>query len=61
MAINQIQFQEGYSMFELFENYGIDEQCRQALFQRKFPNDFVCPECGVKKYCELIKTKFISV
>jgi len=55
MAINKIQFQEGYSIFEVFENYGTDEQCRQALFQRKFPNGFVCPNCGATKYCELKK------
>jgi len=53
MAINKIQFQEGYSLFELFKDYGTDEQCRQALFKWKFPDGFVCPECGSKTYCTL--------
>jgi len=55
MAINKIQFQEGYSLFELFDNYGTDEQCRQALFDWKFPNGFICPECGAGSYCSLDK------
>ncbi len=53
MAKNKIQFQEGYSLFEFFENYGTDEQCRKVLFNWKFPNGFICPECGAKKYCTL--------
>ncbi len=57
MAINKVQFQEGYSLFELFENYGTEEQCRQALFHWKFPDGFVCPECGSKQHCELKKRK----
>ena len=55
MAKNKIQFQEGYSLFELFSDYGTDKQCRQALFQWKFPDGFVCPECGCKTYCTLEK------
>lgn len=53
MAKNKIQFQEGYSLFEFFENYGTDEQCRQVLFKWKFTNGFICPECGEKSYCTL--------
>jgi hypothetical protein len=36
MSINKVQFQEGYSILELFDNYGTDEQCRQTLFDWKF-------------------------
>ncbi|MFT5815764.1 MAG: hypothetical protein ACI9VT_003539, partial [Psychroserpens sp.] len=46
MSINKIQFQEGYSILELFDNYGTDEQCRQTLFDLKFKNGFVCSKCG---------------
>jgi hypothetical protein len=53
MAVNKVQNQEGYSLFELFDNYGTDEQCRKALFKWKFPDGFVCPECGTKTYCAL--------
>lgn len=53
MVKNKVQFQEGYSLFELFENYGTDEQCRNALFKWKFSDGFVCSECGSKKYYTL--------
>lgn len=53
MAKNKIQFQEGYSLFEFFEQYGTDEQCREVLFHWKFPNGFVCPECASKSFCSL--------
>lgn len=57
MSINKVQFQEGYIIFELFDNYGTDEQCRQALFNWKFKDGFVCSECGSKAFCELKKRK----
>ena len=57
MSINKVQFQEGYSILELFDNYGTDEQCRQALFDAKFKNGFVCSKCGAKAFCELKKRK----
>ncbi len=40
MSINQVQFQEGYSLFEFFDSYGTDEQYRDALFKWKFPDGF---------------------
>jgi hypothetical protein len=57
MSINKVQFQEGYSILELFDNYGTDIQCRQALFDWKFPEGFVCSQCGSKAFCELKKRK----
>ena len=56
MAKNKIQFQQGYSLFELFQNYGTEEQCHQALFKWRWPNGFECPECGSQNYC-VIKTR----
>ncbi len=56
MVKNQVQFQTGYSLFELFQNYGTEEQCQQALFKWRWPMGFRCPECGCKKYCR-IKTR----
>jgi transposase-like protein len=55
MSINQVQFQEGYSLFEFFDSYGTDEQCRETLFKWKFPDGFICPECGSTTYCNLTK------
>ena len=33
MAKNIIQFQAGYSLFELIQDYGTEEQCHQALYK----------------------------
>ena len=57
MPINKAQFQEGYSIFELFDNYGTDQQCRRALFDWKFKGGFVCSECAAKSFRELKKRK----
>lgn len=41
-----IQFQEGMSLFEFQEKYGTEQQCRDALFDLRWPKGFVCPACG---------------
>lgn len=53
MSKNKVQFQTGYSLPELFHDYGTEEQCRQALFDWKWPDGFVCPECGSMSFCGL--------
>lgn len=53
MSKNKVQFQAGYSLPELFHDYGTEEQCRQALFDWKWPDGFVCPECGSMSFCGL--------
>lgn len=53
MSKNKVQFQTGYSLPELFHDYGTEEQCRDALFDWKWPNGFSCPECASKSYCAL--------
>ncbi|QFY90655.1 IS1595 family transposase [Magnetovirga frankeli] len=50
---NQVQFQKGYSLAEFLRDYGTEEQCRQALFRWRWPEGYVCPECGGRKYCTL--------
>lgn len=57
MSKNKIQFQNGYSLPELFHDYGSEEQCTQALFQWRWPNGFVCPECTSKRFCILKSRK----
>lgn len=32
------------------ERFKTEEQCRDYLFQQRFPNGFVCPSCGAKEY-----------
>ena len=50
---NKVQFQKGYSLTEFMKDYGTEEQCRKALFQSRWPQGYVCPECGGKTYCTL--------
>jgi ribosomal protein L37AE/L43A len=55
---NKVQFQKGYSLSEFMKNYGTEDQCRKALFQWRWPQGYVCPECGEQSYCTL-KTRAI--
>ena len=56
MCKNKIQFQSGYSLVELFRDYGTEEQCAEALFNLRWPDGFQCPDCGCDRYC-VIKTR----
>jgi transposase-like protein len=57
MPKNAIQFQKGLGLHEFLEKYGTDTQCSQALYQLRWPNGYVCPECGNTTGCELKKRK----
>jgi ribosomal protein L37AE/L43A len=50
MAMNTIQFQPGMSLSELFEQYGTEAQCEQALEQMRWPEGFQCPHCGASEH-----------
>lgn len=45
MPQNRIQFQKGLSVPEFLQDYGTEEQCKQALEQWRWPQGFVCPSC----------------
>ena len=49
MARNKIQFQRGLSETGFAQLYGSEVQCRGALEQWRWPNGFICPECGATK------------
>ncbi len=53
MCKNKVQFQRGYSLRDLFQHYGTESQCIQALFKWRWPNGFTCPACSSSKYCYL--------
>jgi transposase-like protein len=53
MSKNQVQFQKGYSLLELFKNYGTEEQCAKALFAWRWADGFRCPHCGSSSYSTL--------
>jgi transposase-like protein len=46
MPMNRVQFQQGMSLFELFEQFGTEAQCQAALEQARGPQGFCCPRCG---------------
>jgi hypothetical protein len=46
---------------ELFDKYGTDEQCREALFDWKFKDGFICPEYGSKLFFKLKSDNCINV
>ena len=50
MAINQVQFQKGLSMAEFMERYGTQDQCEAALIASRWPDGFICPDCGVREH-----------
>ena len=56
MRKNQVQFQKGYSLTDLFKNYGTEDQCSEALFKWRWPEGFRCPDCGSSSY-SIIKTR----
>lgn len=57
MKKNVIQFQKGFSLPDFFKKYGTESQCREVLFDWRWPDGFVCPECGHTSYCLLNTNK----
>src|SRR3954451_664047 len=56
MAGNSVQFQKGLSEAGFEELYGTEEKCRAVLFAWRWPEGFVCPECGRREHC-LVRTR----
>jgi hypothetical protein len=59
MPQNTIQFQKGLSLPEFLQDYGTEDQCKQALEQWRWPHGFVCPSCG--HMGEPVRGRFCSV
>lgn len=53
MPKNMVQFQQGVSLGDFMKRFGTETQCREALFRWRWPEGFVCPECGYRGYCVL--------
>ena len=45
MAQNKVQYQQGLSIPEFFDDYGSPEQCEALVRSWRWPNGFVCPRC----------------
>ncbi len=57
MLKNTVQFKKGLGLHEFIEKYGSEEQCQQALYQLRWPTEYICPECGNTTDCELKSRK----
>jgi ribosomal protein L37AE/L43A len=55
MAINKVQFQKGLPMTEFIALYGTQAQCHAALVASRWPEGFVCPDCGHTGHCTFVR------
>ena len=46
MVRNPVQFQKGITLNEFLSLCGTEEQRFAALYRWRWPNGFVCPNCG---------------
>ena len=56
MPRNPVQFQKGMSDADFEHLYGTEEQCREAIYNWRWPKGFVCPVCEAVKH-SLIGTR----
>jgi transposase-like protein len=54
MPQNKIQFQHGMSLSEFVERYSTEERCEQALEHYRWPEGFVCPDCGAREHSRFV-------
>ena len=45
--------QESVGFMEFIEKYSTEEDCREHLFEIRWPNGFICPKCGNSGYYNL--------
>lgn len=45
--------QESVNFIEFMKRFQTEEQCREFLFKLRWPEGFVCPRCGSKRFCEV--------
>ena len=46
MCKNKVQFQKGLSLSEFMDKFGTEAQCEAALEAAKWPDGFLCANCG---------------
>jgi len=54
MPQNPIQFQPGMSLREFLDQFGTEPQCEAALRQARWPDGFVCPDCGAREHSTFV-------
>ena len=60
MPKNLIQFQKGFSIPEFMQMYGTEVQCRERLFNIRWENGYICPNCASKSYVNLNHGHYIN-
>jgi len=50
MPKNKIQFPQGLSLHRFQNLYGTETWCRENLFWAKWPDGYLFPTCGRKRY-----------
>jgi len=53
MSKYAVQFQKGMSLQQFLSAFGTEAQCRETLFQMRWPDGFRCPSCGHHSHCQL--------
>jgi transposase-like protein len=56
MARNSVQFQKGLGEAEFHDLHGSEGQCQEAVFAWRWPQGFVCPDCGGRDH-SVVKTR----
>jgi transposase-like protein len=54
-----VQFQAGLSMQEFFSLYGTEQQCEQAVLSWRWPDGFVCPQCGASQRTQFRRAELL--
>ena len=54
MPQNPIQFQRGMSLSTFFAKFGSESACEAALLRARWPDGFVCPECGERAHSNFV-------
>jgi hypothetical protein len=49
MGMNGIQFQEGMSLFDLFQHWGEEAQCEAAVEQARWPAGFCAVRAAARR------------
>ena len=55
MSSYEVQFQKGLSLREFNERYATEEACVEAVIAARWPNGFICPECGSTRHCRIAR------
>ena len=50
MVQSKVLYQQGFSLDELYQTFGAEQQCEEELECTRWPESFKCPQCGSKSY-----------